>query len=89
MLHTNEIRDYILRAPKKIIFKGGRIINTTAVRYRWLSQLAEGPLDARTNRRAGVADDWKPFHNPTRSAIRRNARNLMRKAGSRCLAFMV
>lgn len=71
----NEIRDYIARAPRRWRFDGSRMINNTAARYAWLSQIASGTLDDRINRRAGIVDVWKPWGtDPVRKAINRNYR---------------
>lgn len=82
-LHTNEIRDYLARAPKKWEFRGREMINNTHVRLVWLAGIAYGPLNERINRRAGIINPWRPFCNPTTSAIRRNDRNKFRHAGIR------
>ena len=73
-LDQNEIRDYINRAPKRLRFDGGRMVNTTHVRLKWLAQIAIGTLNERINRRAGQADQWTPWKNPVGSAIRRHGR---------------
>jgi hypothetical protein len=33
ILHTNEIRDYISRAPRRFHFDGMRMVNNTAARF--------------------------------------------------------
>ena len=81
-LQTNEIRDYLARAPKRWTFNGARMVNHTFARLSWLADLARGTLDARINRRAGIPDDWKPWHNPTDSSIRRHHRRALRLAGA-------
>ena len=82
-MNPNEIRDYIERAPKRWTFSGGRMVNHTHVRLKWLADLARGPIDERINRRAGMSDEWMPWKDPTNSAIRRNHRNALRKRGIR------
>ena len=56
-LETNEIRDYLKRAPKRMYFDGRRMVNTMHVRFKWLSEIAIGTLDERINRRAGNPPD--------------------------------
>ena len=73
-LHTNEIRDYLARAPKKWSFDGRRMINHTYVRLKWLTTIAQGTLDRKINRRAGVLDEYKPWCFPVDSARRRYQR---------------
>lgn len=80
-LHANEIRDYVARAPKKWEFRGSQMVNHTHVRLVWLSSIARGTLHERINRRAGITSPWRPYCNPVTSAIRRNGRNNLRKAG--------
>lgn len=84
-IHSNEIRDYLLRAPKRLQFRDGRIVNTTHVRLKWLADIARGDLDTRINRRAGIEDTWKIWGNPVYSACRRHHRNQLRKRGSKYL----
>jgi hypothetical protein len=77
-IDTNEIRDYLKRAPKKRwTFDGRRMVNTTHVRLKWLSSIAIGTIDARINRRAGITDHWRPFHNPVWKSIERNRRRML------------
>lgn len=78
MMHTNEIRDYLQRAPKKWHFNGARMVNNTRARLTWLASIAAGTLDERINRRAGIEDVWKPWHNPTWKAIARHGRKARR-----------
>lgn len=73
-IETNEIRDYLNRAPKRVYFDGRRMVNTMHVRLKWLSQIAMGPLDERINRRAGNPSRWEPWKFPVASAMRRRAR---------------
>lgn len=81
-MNTNEIRDYVERAPKRWRFEGGRMVNHTHVRYKWLAELALGTIDSKINRRAGIVDKWEPFKNPTWKAIRRHNRKMhMRRFG--------
>lgn len=73
-LETNEIRDYLKRAPKRMYFDGRRMVNTMHVRLKWLSEIALGTIDERINRRAGNPSRWEPWRFPVASAIRRHAR---------------
>jgi hypothetical protein len=73
-LHTNEIRDYLARAPKRWTFDGHGMTNHTHVRLKWLCALARGTLDEKINRRAGIVPVWRPWANPVWSAIRRHRR---------------
>lgn len=77
----NEIRDYINRAPRKWEFRGQMMINNTHARLKWLSEIAYGTIDTKINRRAGIKDNYRPFHNRTYHAIHRHNRNEMRKLG--------
>ena len=81
----NEIRDYLARAPRRFHFDGARMVNTTCVRLKWLSDIARGTLDERINRRAGLQSPWIPWQHPVQSAIRRHHRNEQRKLGMRWL----
>lgn len=85
-MNPNEIRDYIERAPKKWCFDGSRMVNTTHARLAWLSSIAQGTLDQKINRRAGIDDTFKPWKYPVGSAIRRQHRNQLRRHGQRCLS---
>lgn len=87
MLHQNEIRDYIQRAPKKWIFRGHQMVNTSHVRLKWLAEIAQGTLNERINRRAGCEDKWIPWKNPVHSSCRRHHRNELRKKGLRYLGL--
>lgn len=80
-IDTNEIRDFINRAPKKWEFRGQYMVNNTYARLKWLSEIAYGTIHAKINRRAGVQDTYRPFHNVTYHAIRRHNRNERRKLG--------
>lgn len=80
-MNTNEIRDYIERAPRRIKFDGCRMVNTTHVRLTWLASIARGTLDQKINRRAGLAERFKPFHNSVESAFRRHLRRQWRLRG--------
>ena len=73
-LHPNEIRDYLARAPHRFHFDGMRMVNNTAARFAWLASIASGTLDQRINRRAGIADDYKPFKYPVYSSQKRHHR---------------
>lgn len=84
-LHPNEIRDYLQRAPKRFYFDGGRMVNTTHVRLKWLSEIARGTIDVKINRRAGIPDPWKPFHNPVANSRNRHHSNELRKHGLRSM----
>lgn len=85
-MNQNEIRDYIERAPKKWRFDGGRMINSTHARLKWLCSIAQGTLDEKINRRAGIDDSYKPWKYPVGSSIRRNYRNQLRKRGLKSFA---
>jgi len=80
-LQTNEIRDYLARAPKRWTFNGGRMVNHTFARLSWLADISRGTLDARINRRAGILDEWKPWHSPVASSMRRHHRRALRREG--------
>jgi hypothetical protein len=84
-MHSNEIRDYIERAPAKWQYTGGRMVNTTHVRLKWLSDLARGTINEKINRRAGVEDKFLAWKFPVDSACRRNHRNNLRKRGLKFL----
>lgn len=84
-LHPNEIRDYLQRAPKRPYFDGERIVFTTHVRLKWLSEIARGTIDAKINRRAAVPDPWKPFRNPVVNSRNRHHSNELRKRGLRSM----
>lgn len=73
-LNTNEIRDYLARAPKRWHFNGLHMVNNTQARFQWLATLLHGTLDERINRRAGLVPRFVPFYSPVTSAIRRNKR---------------
>lgn len=75
-IDQNEIRDYLNRAPKRRQFDGGRVVNTTHVRFAWLCQIAFGTLDERINRRAGLVFPWEPWKNPIGTSIRRHKRRM-------------
>jgi hypothetical protein len=77
MPNTNEIRDYIERAPKRgLFFNGAQIVSTMHVRLKWLSEIAHGTIDQRINRRAGIVID-RPFYKyPVGSSIARHARRV-------------
>lgn len=78
-LHPNEIRDYIARAPKRWSFDGRRMVNNSHVRLKWLADLARGTLDERINRRAGITNMWRPWHNPVFNSVQRHKRKLRRR----------
>ena len=82
-IHTNEIRDYLRRAPKRWHFDGGRMVNTMFVRLKWLSDIARGTIDDRINRRAGLESPWRPFHDPICKSITRNRRRQLIRLGKR------
>lgn len=75
-MHANEIRDFMMRAPRRITFNGAGIVNNSHVRYRWLAELAYGSIHERINRRAGQTEMWKPWCNPLYKAMARNQRKL-------------
>lgn len=78
-IHPNEIRDYIARAPKRWAFDGRRMVNNTHVRLVWLADIARGTLDDRINRRAGIVELWRPWHNPVFKSVARHQRKLRRQ----------
>ena len=78
-LHPNEIRDYLARAPHRFHFDGMRMVNNNATRFAWLASIASGTLDQRINRRAGIADDYKPFKYPIYSSQKRHYRRQLIK----------
>lgn len=83
-MRTNEIRDYLDRAPKRWSFNGGEMVNHTHTRLRWMSSIAQGTLNERINRRAGATDEWRPFANPVTKALQRHRRNNLRRYGRLC-----
>ena len=78
-LHPNEIRDYLLRAPRRFHFDGMRMVNNTAARFAWLAQIASETIDQRINRRADITDAYKPFKYPVYSSQQRHHRRQMIK----------
>lgn len=78
-MQTNEIRDYLERAPKRWTFNGQGMVNHSHVRLKWLASIAQGNLNARINRRAGLVDEWKPFCNPVIKAVQRHRRKSIRR----------
>lgn len=80
MMHTNEIRDYIQRAPKRWQYQhDGSMVNNTGARLKWLCTLCQGTLNERINRRAGIVEAWIPWKNPVHSSVRRNQRKANKK----------
>lgn len=79
-MHTNEIRDFIERAPKRFTFDGKRMVNHAHSRYKWFSEISIGSIDSRINRRAGIVDEWIPWVNPTYKSMSRNRRNLAKRS---------
>ena len=79
ILHQNELRDYLSRAPPRFHFDGMRMVNNTAARFAWLASIASGTLDQRINRRAGIMDVYRPFKNPVYSSQKRHHRRQMIK----------
>ena len=74
---TNEIRDYIERAPKRRWkFDGFCMVNNTHVRFKWLADIARGTLDCKINRRAGIVTEKSFFKYPIGSSIKRHARRV-------------
>ena len=71
ILHSNEIRDYLLRAPRRRTVQDGKLINTTHVRFKWRSELASGTIDSKINRRAGL-NRFKPWDCAVQKSIRRH-----------------
>jgi hypothetical protein len=84
-LPTNEITDYLQRAPKKFYFNGTSMVNTSHIRLKWLSGMASGTIDQKINRRAGIDEQWKPFHNPVQKSRQRQHSNQLRKLGQRSM----
>lgn len=80
-MHINEIRDYLERSPRKWLYRDGRMVNTTFVRLKWLATLAQGTLNERINRRAGITDPYIPWKNATYSACRRRHRKELKRRG--------
>ena len=90
ILHPNEIRDYLARAPRRFHFDGMRMVNNTAARFAWLASIASGTLDQRINRRAGITDDYKPFKFPVYSSQKRHHRRQLIKLygrGKNCVVY--
>lgn len=79
-MNQNEIRDYIERAPKKWHFTGRRMVNNTHARFKWLADIARGPVDCRINRRAGIIDEWRPWNNPVFKSVARHRRKQRARA---------
>lgn len=75
-LHTNEIRDYLARAPKRWQFNGMGMVNNTGARLRWLETICRGTLHERINRRAGIVQEYAPWRhlNPAQRSVRRHWR---------------
>lgn len=78
---TNEIRDFLSLAPKRLTFNGHGMIDATLVREKWLNTIYQGSLHDKINRRAGIFFTWTPWKTPIRGAIMRNHRNKLRKQG--------
>ncbi|NMG29571.1 hypothetical protein [Aromatoleum evansii] len=86
--HSNELRDFALRAPKPVEFDGLRLVSHERVRHRWLEEMHSGSIHERINRRAGVKVFNAPFYAPwrgTRSAIQRHIRRMLQIAGFRSI----
>ena len=79
ILHQNEIRDYLARAPRRFHFNGMFMVNNTAARFSWLASIASGTLDQRINRRAGINDVFQPFKYPIYSSQKRHHRRQLIK----------
>lgn len=77
-MNTNEIRDYLDRAPKRWAYRDGKMVNFTGARLKWLASMCQGTLHERINRRAGIVQAWLPWKNAVHSAIRRHRRNQLR-----------
>lgn len=84
-MHQNEIRDYLARAPNRWRFDGVRMVNYTAARSRWLTNIAVGTLDERINRRAGTVNLWIWWKLPPAVSARRrhHRRQMIIKFGRR------
>jgi len=81
-IHTNEVRDYIARAPKRKRIDGKRVVWNTEARLKWLASLCRGSIDERINRRAGIVDIYQPWKlSPVFKASRRHRCNELRKRG--------
>lgn len=79
-MHSNEIRDFLERAPKRIVRRNGKSVYPTHSRLKWLADLAAGSIDDRINRRAGIRFADKPWHNPVWSACQRHQRKLNKRS---------
>ena len=82
-MHSNEIRDFIERAPAPRVFDGYRLLDMSPVRQLWLSEIFSGDIHSRINRRAGLMVHARPFYkqNPVFASVRRHARHLRRIEG--------
>ena len=78
-MQTNEIRDYLERAPKRYHYNGQGIVNNTYARLAWLATIARGTLDKKINRRAGIKNEYIPWKNPVYSAIKRHKRRNVKR----------
>ena len=65
---TNEIRDFLARAPRRWKFNGCAMENYDNVRKTWLDEIRQGTIDERINRRAGYAVHKAPFYAPWRGS---------------------
>lgn len=86
-IDTNEIRDFIALAPKRLSFNGSHMVDATPVREQWLNTIASGSLHEKINRRAGIVFSYSPWKTPIRGAIMRNHRNNLRKRGLKYLGL--
>lgn len=87
ILHQNEIRDFLQRAPRgNWRFAGHHLINYEGCRSLWFASILRGTIDDRINRRAGLkvfaAVQYAPWRGPY-SAIKRNKRRELQRCGLR------
>jgi len=86
-LIQNEIRDFLVRAPRRQwFFNGRRMHNYAHCRKLWLEDIARGTIDERINRRSGLkvfaSIQYAPWRGPY-SAIKRNKRRQLQRSGLR------
>jgi hypothetical protein len=86
-LTQNEIRDFLLRAPRRSWrFTGCHLVNYEACRHLWFADLLKGTIDERINRRSGLKVftplQYAPWRGPY-SAIKRNKRRELQRSGLR------
>lgn len=81
-MNSNEIRDYLERAPKRFGFNGYCMVNHTYARYNWLASIARGTLDDKINRRAGIVETLSFWKTPCHSSYKRKLRRVKKFNGS-------